>query len=140
MQLVFDQSLLFEENIGKNGLKKRTVNKEELDAFQRVSTKLIEHEYEFINILKKKEILDSAKIVFEKIKWAKNLVVLGIGGSDLGGRMLKQALEADQAPMNVIFAGETTDPEEYRQLFKQLNPEETVVDVISKSGSTTETA
>lgn len=71
-----------------------------------------------------------------------DLVVLGIGGSDLGGRMLKQALsDTDQTrgkTMRVHFAGSTTDPEILRTLIKNLNLKKTCINIVSKSGGTLE--
>lgn len=74
-----------------------------------------------------------------------NLVVVGIGGSDLGARAIYQALAGDYATqmssrqMNLYFAGNTTDPAPLVDLLKVINLKKTLIYVISKSGSTTET-
>ena len=72
-----------------------------------------------------------------------DLVVLGIGGSDLGARTLHQALVDDtrskKHALRLHFAGSSTDPDELSRLLRQLDMKKTCVNVISKSGDTLET-
>lgn len=72
-----------------------------------------------------------------------DMVVLGIGGSDLGARSLLQALPHPSNPrqrqLNIHFAGSSTDPEELTNLMRTLRPKRTCINVISKSGQTLET-
>ncbi len=63
------------------------------------------------------------------------LLVLGIGGSDLGARAILQALPSKQ---RVLFAGDTTDPDALASILSQLNLKKIVVNIISKSGDTLE--
>lgn len=77
-------------------------------------------------------------------KTCTDLVVLGIGGSDLGARALHQALVRDpdktrKGSMRLHFAGSSTDPDELAALLKRLDLKRTCVNVISKSGDTLET-
>lgn len=75
-----------------------------------------------------------------------NLLVIGIGGSSLGGIALIRALthpfynllpdKERKAPR--IFFAENIDPDEIKGLFDILDPEKTVINIISKSGSTAE--
>lgn len=65
------------------------------------------------------------------------LVVFGIGGSSLGGRMLIEALAAD--PSRVIFV-DNVDPDRFERVMASLDLERTAFNVISKSGGTVETA
>jgi glucose-6-phosphate isomerase len=75
-----------------------------------------------------------------------NLVVIGIGGSSLGGIALIKALthpfhnllppETRKAPR--VFFAENIDADEIKGLFDILDPEKTVVNIISKSGTTAE--
>lgn len=95
-------------------------------------------EYGFVSVLSDVNYLEQTKSVFDKISWAKTMVVVGIGGSDLGARAIQQALEADTPPMQVIFYGDSTDPEQIRQLHLQIKLEETVFVIVSKSGTTAE--
>lgn len=74
----------------------------------------------------------------------RNLLVLGIGGSSLGGKMVMEALshpyenlKKDPA-LRIFFAGDNLDPYDLTSLLEVLSPEETAVLVISKSGTTIE--
>ncbi|MCX6740505.1 MAG: glucose-6-phosphate isomerase [Candidatus Parcubacteria bacterium] len=85
--------------------------------------------------------LISADII-EKI--AKNLqgkfdalVVVGIGGSDLGAKALARALVM---PNNrLFFIGDTTDPNSLNNLLAKISLKKTLFYVVSKSGETLET-
>ncbi len=65
------------------------------------------------------------------------LIVLGIGGSDLGARATIQALPS--SGMTVLFLGSNTDPIEIEQTLNGVSWPDTAVNVISKSGDTIET-
>ena len=67
------------------------------------------------------------------------LLVLGIGGSDLGARAVYSALGDHSSGMRLLFAGGNTDPEELTAIIKQIDWRETIINVISKSGETIET-
>ncbi|MCX6745834.1 MAG: glucose-6-phosphate isomerase, partial [Candidatus Parcubacteria bacterium] len=74
-----------------------------------------------------------------------NLVVVGIGGSDLGARAIYQALAGNygccltgQKAMSIHFLGDTTDPQPVVDLLKLIDLKKTVFNVISKSGDTIE--
>ncbi len=76
-----------------------------------------------------------------------NLVVLGIGGSALGTIALKRALllpfydlldkKSRRGPR--LFVLDNVDPEEVGRLLDLIDPKKTAVNVVTKSGSTTET-
>lgn len=76
------------------------------------------------------------------------MLVLGIGGSSLGGRMLQEALAPATAAastrpraagtMRVLFA-DSLDPDTFATLLASVDCRKTCVNVISKSGSTAET-
>lgn len=74
------------------------------------------------------------------------LVVIGIGGSYLGARMVIEALQSEFASMQrgnspyVVYAGHTLGEDYYQQLLQLLDNEDYSVCVISKSGTTTEPA
>jgi glucose-6-phosphate isomerase len=75
-----------------------------------------------------------------------NLVVVGIGGSDLGSRAIYQALAGNYANLldkkgknlKIYFLGDTTDPQPLADLLKVLNLKKTAFYIVSKSGSTIE--
>ncbi|RTZ89474.1 MAG: glucose-6-phosphate isomerase, partial [Deltaproteobacteria bacterium] len=75
-------------------------------------------------------------------------LVLGIGGSSLGGRALRDAIKTplyNELPgekrdgLPRLYFAENIDPETFAQLLGVLNPARTLVVVISKSGGTAET-
>lgn len=74
------------------------------------------------------------------------LVVIGIGGSYLGARMVIEALQSEFAMADrngkpfIVYAGHTLGEDYYSQLLKFLDQEDYSVAVISKSGTTTEPA
>ncbi len=75
------------------------------------------------------------------------LVVIGIGGSYLGARMVIEALQSEFASITpqrehpyVVYAGHTLGEDYYHQLLELLDREDYSVCVISKSGTTTEPA
>ena len=74
------------------------------------------------------------------------LVVIGIGGSYLGARMVIEALQSEFASMlrdehpYVVYAGHTLGEDYYAQLLQLLDGEDYSTVVISKSGTTTEPA
>lgn len=67
------------------------------------------------------------------------MVVLGIGGSSLGGRMLLEALADVEAQKRVRFI-DNVDPVRFERMLADLDIERTCFNVISKSGGTVETA
>jgi glucose-6-phosphate isomerase len=66
------------------------------------------------------------------------LVVIGIGGSDLGARAVIKALKPRDRGMEVRFIGSNTDPEELADLADSLDWKKTAFNVVSKSGDTVE--
>ena len=75
--------------------------------------------------------------------WCRDLVVLGIGGSSLGAAAVVRALQrgADLRrgdAVRIRFV-DNVDADEVHDLIEELDPATTVVNVISKSGTTAET-
>ena len=74
------------------------------------------------------------------------MVVVGIGGSYLGARMVIEALQSEFAAMNlgkkpfIVYAGHTLGEDYYGQLLTLLDTVDYTTCVISKSGTTTEPA
>jgi glucose-6-phosphate isomerase len=91
-----------------------------------------------------KPILDLAQQIRNEFT---NLVVIGIGGSDLGTRAVHRALnnqfynqlspEKRNGP-RLYFLGDTTDPVAINELISLLNLKETAFVIVSKSGNTIE--
>ena len=70
------------------------------------------------------------------------LVVCGIGGSYLGARAALEALNGLKSPdkLEVIFMGQTFSPNYVAQVMNYLKDKNFAINVISKSGTTTETS
>lgn len=70
------------------------------------------------------------------------LVVCGIGGSYLGARAAIEAIRGlfPQDKMQILFLGQTFDPTYVEQCLTYLKDKKFAVNVISKSGTTTETS
>ena len=66
------------------------------------------------------------------------LLVIGIGGSYLGARAVVEALADD--PARIVFAGTNISAHYMTKLRAQLNGKRVAINVISKSGATTEPA
>jgi glucose-6-phosphate isomerase len=134
-----DSSLLFSDKIGQTGLDQNSFS-QNLDSLKNVNQKAQNNEYSFLNILKNHEIINQCRDVYQKTSQnIDHLIIVGIGGSDLGDKMLYQSL-AKNNDIKITFLGSTTDPYPYSQVLKNLNPQKTLVNVISKSGGTLETA
>ena len=90
------------------------------------------------------EFLDDIKKTAEHIRSSSNvLVVIGIGGSYLGSKAVVEALSAPFQKNNqleVIFAGQLVSGTYLKQLIAYLDSKEVTLNVISKSGTTTEPA
>jgi glucose-6-phosphate isomerase len=71
-----------------------------------------------------------------------NIVVVGIGGSDLGTRAIFNALihpyNNEINNKKIYFAGDTTDPDQINSLFETINITDTLFIFVSKSGETIE--
>ena len=67
------------------------------------------------------------------------MVVVGIGGSYLGARAVVEALAGKDAE-RIRFAGQTLAPEYIASLLKDLHGKRWCINVVSKSGTTTEPA
>ena len=69
--------------------------------------------------------------------WAREVAVLGIGGSALPARGLYEALAPEGKTLHFL---DHTDPLPVRKLLSRLDPKKTLVLAVSKSGGTVETA
>jgi len=88
----------------------------------------------------------AAEVKKEMGERLENMVVIGIGGSSLGGIALTKALAhpfynflSDTERKNPkLFFAENIDPDEIKGLLDILDPERTLVNIVSKSGDTAE--
>ncbi len=68
---------------------------------------------------------------------ARYFVILGIGGSALGPKVILDTLCKTNEPH--VFIYDNVDPRTIEKILRHVRPEETVVNVITKSGTTVET-
>jgi len=66
------------------------------------------------------------------------MVVLGIGGSALGNKAVYSALKA-QKPLKKLYVYDNVDPSLWAEILANINPEKTIFNCITKSGTTAET-
>lgn len=133
---------LYSDRLHHYGIKPPTIEHTKpkiLKAIKTVDQNIADQTYGFIKTLDRSEHYAKTEEVLNQLAWAKNLVVIGIGGSDLGGRAIQQALEIEQPPFRVLFHGDSTDPVALHRLLNQINLTETVFNIVSKSGETIET-
>lgn len=87
-----------------------------------------------------REELKSIQAAAQKIQHdSKYLVCIGIGGSYLGHRALIEALNPS-SPTKVLYAGNSLSPFELQKVLDELGDADFSINVISKSGTTTEPA
>ena len=103
----------------------------------------------FLTCRTDEEVVKEIKKLAKHLKeWCWELVVLGIGGSALGARALQQALchpAHNMLPIarrqyhSRLFIADNIEPDSFYGLLDGLELARTIVNVISKSGSTAET-
>jgi glucose-6-phosphate isomerase len=117
----------------------RITPREIMDARQALIKLHKTGEQGWLQILDDKKHIAEIKKAVKQFSKFKHLVVLGIGGSDLGARAVLTALRSTGKKTQVHFAGDTTDPDEIAAIFDALPWKQTAINVISKSGGTLET-
>lgn len=93
---------------------------------------------EFLTELDTPGLVAAVQDVASKLPPARNVVVLGIGGSALGARTIQESL-APGAESPRLWVLDNVDPHSLEQVATQLELDETVFLTVSKSGSTVET-
>lgn len=145
-----DYNGMMSENVGKNG-----ITPEELEANRPLYEKAAAAMREKRSMMKWRELphnqgdtVKEIKRIAEKIRSScESFVILGIGGSALGPIAVHQALchlrynelprEKRNGPR--LYVEDNVDPERMSSLLDVIDPSATVFNVITKSGSTSET-
>lgn len=87
-----------------------------------------------------REELDNIKAAARQIREdSKFLICIGIGGSYLGHRAIIEALQKPSST-KVLYAGNSLSPRALKRIFDEIGDADFSVNVISKSGTTTEPA
>ncbi len=94
-----------------------------------------------VNLKVSDEELTKIKNAAKKIREKSDvLIVIGIGGSYLGARAVIEALSHNFNPKRVLFAGNNLSSDYLSDLLEYIDNKEVTLNVISKSGTTTEPA
>ncbi len=102
----------------------------------------------FVKVLENSDEVDKIMEAAKKYGEFENFVVVGIGGSALGVQAIQTALlhpawnsleRSARSGYPRLFVMDNVDPEHIAALMDLINPSKTVFNVISKSGSTSET-
>ncbi|MFH1046804.1 MAG: hypothetical protein V1738_00735, partial [Patescibacteria group bacterium] len=115
-----DATNYFQEKIGVGGISRGDLQKMgvKLCAVRKIlKSALSDKSVGYLSMPEREEDIRVTIELAKKISRQFNtLIVLGIGGSDLGARMLVRALKSDRSGMNIKFLGANTDPEEISQI------------------------
>lgn len=138
----YNDSWMFQKIVGQHGIspaKLKSIQVKRLRAHKSVVKLLDSGEQGFIKTLS-----DSKELALIN-KWSgvlkKNfsqILLIGIGGSDLGARALNQAFSSSNKKQ-VFFLGDTADPVEIEKVFAQIDWGKCAIIPVSKSGNTVET-
>lgn len=91
----------------------------------------------FYNLTDDQNLVSTTKEVFEKIKYKKHFVQIGIGGSALGPQMLVSSLKRNWD--KTFTALDNTDSDYIHDELMQISLKDSIFYVVSKSGGTAET-
>ena len=136
MRLVLDNAFVTTKEI-------EDVRKEVMEAHRKIQEKNGEGSdfLGWVNWKVEEEELQKIKKAAQKIREKSDvLIVIGIGGSYLGARAVIEALSHHFFAKNVIFAGNNLSADYMCDLLDYIQNKNVTLNVISKSGTTTEPA
>jgi glucose-6-phosphate isomerase len=105
--------------------------------FKSYSDTLNSPEVGFFHLPQNKDLLNETKVVYEKLKNKKYFIHVGIGGSALGPDMLLKALGSSKG-VEFIFLN-NIDPDDFHRQLAKIKISESLIYIVSKSGTTAET-
>jgi len=115
-----------------------SLNKDELTSISETYLQTINSpEYGFFYLPQNQELVKEAKRVYEKFKHKKFFIHIGIGGSALGAEMLIKGLGKKDNTEFVII--NNIDPDDLHQKIESIDLKNSLIYVVSKSGTTAET-
>lgn len=151
MGLKINYSSMLESVIGPAGIKDFEI-KDNLfrlqDIYREMQTDKMEGGLGFAKLPYQKDQLEEiiwlARVVREEFE---SVIVIGVGGSDLGTRAVQRALNHQfynqiknlrQGGPRLYFVGDTTDPVDLEEVIDVVDLKTTLVVMVSKSGNTVE--
>jgi glucose-6-phosphate isomerase len=137
--LKYDFSNLMDDAIGKNGLAKGDFNSVAADAALEGILSRKYAEMDFLDLYKAD--VSSIKEAGKYARGFDNFLLLGIGGSALGPRSILEALSPfhNLRRKPGVFIYDNVDPMTLKTILDIADLKNTIINVISKSGSTAET-
>ncbi|MCX7792915.1 MAG: glucose-6-phosphate isomerase [Thermodesulfovibrionales bacterium] len=131
-------SFMMEDFLGKRGVSPEDLNKLR-PTIEDSHKKIIKREFQELQFLdlpfqNTSEIEKTGQWVRER---AENFIILGIGGSALGPRVIRDCLHV--SPVPAVYIYDNVDPLTLHKILEQIDLKKTVFNVISKSGTTGET-
>jgi glucose-6-phosphate isomerase len=149
--ITYDYSFMMSDVVGETGATEAEVNSLK-DALLNMRSEYFKSQTPlgFMRLPYDSETVSHIKELAQKYRSNfDTLLVLGIGGSDLGARAVISALRnvyhnwnssaRGSGNMRVFFLGSNTDPHEIEETLASIDLHRTAVNVISKSGDTVET-
>lgn len=106
-------------------------------AIQAYRDVLNSEEIGFFRLPQNRELISQCQKVYQEMQHKKYFVHIGIGGSALGPDMLIKALD-DRSGMQFVFLN-NIDPDDMRRSLDKVDLKESLIYVVSKSGTTAET-
>ncbi|OGL95170.1 hypothetical protein A2348_02505 [Candidatus Uhrbacteria bacterium RIFOXYB12_FULL_58_10] len=126
-----------DRNMRITDAERRSVRKAVLEAHMRIEKARVRGEREFLDLpFDLRSMTAIARAARRVQKRFTHMIIVGIGGSDLGARTIWQALGGSKATLT--FAS-NPDPESISHLLTSIDWKQTAMNVVSKSGTTLET-
>lgn len=137
----YDTTNMFSRAVGKSGITIPSISTLQ-KRLKKAKDQLIEDQNEgkqgWLNCVNDAKIVQRIFTLVRAKQRFKTCLVIGIGGSDLGARAVWHALKSTSRGMQMEFLGGNADPDEVTETLKRLDLQQTLVNVISKSGDTIE--
>ena len=120
-------------------------HKDELSEVLKLINHAIEWEYETdfasINLPFDNKMLEEVISLAKNYKEIKNLIIIGIGGSNLGAWAVQEAIQGSFNNKIKVYYVDTINPENIKYISEVIekNKTKTLINVITKSGTTVET-
>lgn len=140
--LKYKSALMFKKSVGPQGIDRKKLDalrSKTKKAHQKSHKKIESDEHSFISALYDQKMSRDISSYAAKIKKNyKQLLLIGIGGSDLGARALREIFHDKSDSLELFFLGDTTDPREIERVCSKIDFKKCAVNVVSKSGNTVE--
>ncbi|HHW20331.1 MAG TPA: hypothetical protein PKZ17_01160 [Thermodesulfovibrio thiophilus] len=136
--IMLDFSNILTKEIGNNGVLIDEIEKNAQKAIKLISEK----PYKELNFLELPEQdLKELKEIGKRVRDYEYFIILGIGGSALGPKVILEALSPfhNLRKKPKVFIYDNVDPTTFKHIIETIDLKRTLINVISKSGSTTET-